>query len=84
MYVCVYYSCICVQGHSQALARVELLQRDQTNCSFFFLLRYAHLTNSSINKHSPSFSSYKETIGAGCKWPISRLREVSVSLYISI
>ena len=36
---------------------------------------YAHLTNSSINKHSPSFNSYKETVGAGSKWPIWKLRE---------
>jgi len=41
---------------------------------------YAHLTNSSINKHSPSFNSYKETVGAGSKWPISRLREVFLAL----
>lgn len=35
---------------------------------------YAHLTNTSINKHSPSYSSDKERVGPGCKWTISQLR----------
>jgi hypothetical protein len=34
---------------------------------------YSHLTNSSINKFSPSLNENKAGIGPGCKWPLSRL-----------
>lgn len=35
---------------------------------------FAHLTNTSINKHSPSYSTDKEYIGPGCKWTLTQLR----------
>ena len=35
---------------------------------------YAHLTNTSINKHSPSYSHDKERVGPGCKWTITQFR----------
>ncbi|KAJ8315411.1 hypothetical protein KUTeg_007561 [Tegillarca granosa] len=35
---------------------------------------FAHLTNTSINKHSPAYTTDKERIGPGCKWTISQLR----------
>ena len=35
---------------------------------------FAHLTNTSINKHSPSYTADKERIGPGCKWTITQLR----------
>ncbi|KAJ3304419.1 putative tubulin polyglutamylase ttll2 [Kappamyces sp. JEL0829] len=35
---------------------------------------YAHLTNTSINKHSPSLHLDKEVIGSGCKWKLDKLR----------
>ena len=35
---------------------------------------YAHLTNTSINKHSPSYNIDKERVGPGCKWTLSQLR----------
>eukprot|EP00286_Rhodomonas_abbreviata_P021046 CAMPEP_0181302426 /NCGR_PEP_ID=MMETSP1101-20121128/7994_1 /TAXON_ID=46948 /ORGANISM="Rhodomonas abbreviata, Strain Caron Lab Isolate" /LENGTH=290 /DNA_ID=CAMNT_0023407883 /DNA_START=355 /DNA_END=1224 /DNA_ORIENTATION=- len=35
---------------------------------------FSHLTNSSINKHSPSLNHHKDTVGAGCKWSLSHLR----------
>lgn len=35
---------------------------------------FAHLTNTSINKHSPSYTADKETIGPGCKWTLTQLR----------
>ena len=35
---------------------------------------YAHLTNTSINKHSPTYTSEKERVGAGCKWTLTQLR----------
>eukprot|EP00474_Spongospora_subterranea_P010246 CRZ10704.1 hypothetical protein [Spongospora subterranea] len=34
---------------------------------------YSHLTNSSINKHSPSLGQDKDGIGIGCKWTAARL-----------
>lgn len=36
--------------------------------------KFAHLTNTSINRNGPSYSTDKERIGAGCKWSISQLR----------
>eukprot|EP00949_MAST-11_sp_MAST-11-sp1_P001267 g1267.t1 len=35
---------------------------------------YAHLTNASINKHSPDLSTAKDVIGAGCKWDLRQLQ----------
>eukprot|EP00742_Colponemidia_sp_Colp-10_P009408 GILJ01010255.1.p1 GENE.GILJ01010255.1~~GILJ01010255.1.p1 ORF type:complete len:570 (-),score=77.68 GILJ01010255.1:113-1771(-) len=37
--------------------------------------KFSHLTNSSINKLSPSLETEKEGIGAGCKWMFQRLKE---------
>ena len=37
--------------------------------------KFSHLTNTSINKHSPSLSWTKEDIGPGCKWTLQKLRE---------
>ncbi|KAJ3039856.1 putative tubulin polyglutamylase ttll2, partial [Rhizophlyctis rosea] len=36
---------------------------------------FAHLTNTSINKHSPTFEEAKEGVGSGCRWEVGRLRE---------
>jgi len=36
---------------------------------------FAHLTNSSINKFSPSLDEHKDTVGSGCKWTLTRLRK---------
>ncbi|XP_062604678.1 uncharacterized protein LOC134266461 [Saccostrea cucullata] len=35
---------------------------------------FAHLTNTSINKHSPAYTTDKERIGPGCKWTLTQLR----------
>lgn len=35
---------------------------------------FSHLTNSSINKTSPSAGFDKEEVGSGCKWMLSRLK----------
>ncbi len=34
--------------------------------------RFAHLTNASVAKHSPTYGDLKDTIGAGNKWLLSR------------
>ncbi|KAJ3278337.1 putative tubulin polyglutamylase ttll2, partial [Borealophlyctis nickersoniae] len=36
---------------------------------------YSHLTNTSINKLSPTLDERKEVVGSGCRWTIHRLRE---------
>jgi len=36
--------------------------------------RFSHLTNTSINKTGPHYSTEKESIGVGCKWTLSQLR----------
>ncbi len=35
---------------------------------------FSHLTNTSINKHSPMYGADKEGIGLGCKWTLTQLR----------
>ncbi|KND03653.1 uncharacterized protein SPPG_01124 [Spizellomyces punctatus DAOM BR117] len=35
---------------------------------------YAHLTNTSINKFSPSLSHEKDEVGSGCRWTLGKLR----------
>ena len=36
--------------------------------------KFSHLTNSSINKYSPSLNAQKGIIGAGSKWTFDQLR----------
>ncbi|KAJ3170874.1 putative tubulin polyglutamylase ttll2 [Irineochytrium annulatum] len=36
--------------------------------------RFSHLTNTSINKFSPTLNVTKEGVGSGCKWDFKRLR----------
>ncbi|KAL5262629.1 hypothetical protein ACHWQZ_G008131 [Mnemiopsis leidyi] len=36
--------------------------------------KFAHLTNTSINRNGPCYNVEKERVGAGCKWTISQLR----------
>ncbi|KAM4694969.1 putative tubulin polyglutamylase TTLL2 isoform 1-T2 [Discoglossus pictus] len=36
--------------------------------------KYAHLTNTSINKNSISYSATKEGVGQGCKWTLGQFR----------
>ena len=35
--------------------------------------KFSHLTNSSINKHSPLLRTVKRVVGDGAKWPFARL-----------
>ncbi|XP_071819355.1 uncharacterized protein [Apostichopus japonicus] len=35
---------------------------------------FSHLTNTSINKFSPSYTTDKERVGQGCKWTLTMLR----------
>ncbi|XP_063078388.1 probable tubulin polyglutamylase TTLL2 [Engraulis encrasicolus] len=44
---------------------------------------YSHLTNTSINKLGPFYSTDKEHIGEGCKWTLSKFRCFLQSLGIN-
>lgn len=35
---------------------------------------FSHLTNTSINKYGPAYSTDKERVGPGCKWTLTQLR----------
>ena len=35
---------------------------------------FSHLTNTSINKLGPSYTTFKEGVGPGCKWSLTMLR----------
>ena len=35
---------------------------------------FSHLTNTTINKSGPQYSTEKESIGVGCKWTLSQFR----------
>ncbi|MEE6475495.1 hypothetical protein FKM82_010769 [Ascaphus truei] len=43
---------------------------------------YAHLTNTSINKYSTSYTADKERIGSGCKWTLGQFRSYLRSLEV--
>jgi len=59
--------------YKDGLVRFGTEKYDASNSSDLSNL-FSHLTNSSINKYSPSLSSEKEVIGAGCKWDFHQLR----------
>jgi tubulin polyglutamylase TTLL2 len=44
---------------------------------------FSHLTNTSINKLSPSLESEKEDVGAGCKWTLKKLKSYFQSRGVS-
>ncbi|XP_074654563.1 uncharacterized protein LOC141908414 [Tubulanus polymorphus] len=71
LYVCVpsfhpLYAYICQEG----IARFSTEKFDLENLDNVF----SHLTNTSINKFSPSYTAEKRCIGAGCKWTLTQLR----------
>lgn len=37
--------------------------------------QFSHLTNTSINKHGPSYAADKAYVGVGCKWTLTQLRQ---------
>ncbi|KAJ3110820.1 putative tubulin polyglutamylase ttll2 [Phlyctochytrium bullatum] len=44
--------------------------------------RFSHLTNTSINKLSPTLNIPKSGVGLGCKWDLCRLRDYCQSMNI--
>lgn len=54
----------------EGIVRFSTEKYDMSNLNNIF----SHLTNTSINKHSPSYTTDKERIGPGCKWTLTQLR----------
>ncbi|KAI8925680.1 tubulin-tyrosine ligase family-domain-containing protein [Entophlyctis helioformis] len=64
------YSPLTVYLYDDGLARFATSRYDMSSLKN----RFSHLTNTSINKFSPTLDTNKDEIGPGCKWQFSRLR----------
>lgn len=60
----------CVYIYHEGLVRFSTEKFDLTSTDNVF----SHLTNTSINKFGPSYSTEKDRVGVGCKWSLSQLR----------
>lgn len=56
--------------HEEGLVRFSTDKYDLDRLGNLF----SHLTNTSINKHSPMYAADKDQIGSGCKWTLTQLR----------
>ena len=63
------YHPLTVYLYKEGLARFSSTKYDLSDLNN----KYSHLTNSSINKFSPSHGVEKEVIGSGCKWTFQQL-----------
>ncbi|KAJ3156775.1 putative tubulin polyglutamylase ttll2 [Geranomyces michiganensis] len=63
------YNPLVIYLNTEGLARFATVPYTTTSTDV-----YAHLTNTSINKHSPWLEDEKDEIGAGCRWTFARLR----------
>uniref|UniRef100_UPI003AAFB2A0 probable tubulin polyglutamylase TTLL2 n=1 Tax=Centroberyx gerrardi TaxID=166262 RepID=UPI003AAFB2A0 len=71
IYVCVKsFHPLTVYMHQEGLVRFAT---EKYNLSSLNNL-YAHLTNTSINKFGPFYTTNKERVGQGCKWTMSKFR----------
>lgn len=61
--------------HEEGIARFSTEKFDLNSTKNVF----AHLTNTSINKHSPGYTTDKERVGPGCKWTLTQLRHYFLS-----
>uniref|UniRef100_A0A8C5PGA5 Tubulin tyrosine ligase like 2 n=1 Tax=Leptobrachium leishanense TaxID=445787 RepID=A0A8C5PGA5_9ANUR len=71
IYVCV--TCFCpltIYVYQEGLVRFAT-EKFSLNCLDNI---FAHLTNTSINKYSTSYTAEKERIGSGCKWTFAQFR----------
>eukprot|EP00045_Choanoeca_perplexa_P008858 m.83119 g.83119 ORF g.83119 m.83119 type:complete len:442 (-) comp14646_c0_seq6:270-1595(-) len=60
-----------VYMYKKGLARFGTAKYDTSDMTNL----YSHLTNTSINKFSPTLEAQKDGIGAGCKWSLIQLRQ---------
>ncbi|KAL8619043.1 hypothetical protein ACOMHN_020741 [Nucella lapillus] len=64
-----------VYVHEEGIVRFSTEKFDLSSTKNIF----AHLTNTSINKHSPGYTEDKERVGPGCKWTLTELRRYFLS-----
>ncbi|KAJ3402614.1 putative tubulin polyglutamylase ttll2 [Chytriomyces hyalinus] len=71
-YVCVRsFNPLNIYLYNEGLTRFATAPYDMQNLTN----QFSHLTNTSINKLSPTLNDSKEGVGAGCKWTLGKLRE---------
>nr|XP_002125626.1 probable tubulin polyglutamylase TTLL1 [Ciona intestinalis] len=71
IYVCVpSFQPLTIYMYQEGIVRFGTDKFDLNQLSNIF----SHLTNTSINKYGPSYSTDKERVGPGCKWTLSQLR----------
>ncbi|XP_056419326.1 probable tubulin polyglutamylase TTLL2 [Hyla sarda] len=79
IYVCV--TCFCpltIYIYQEGLVRFATEKFSLSSLDNIF----AHLTNTSINKYSTSYSADKERVGSGCKWTLGQFRSYLRSLEV--
>lgn len=79
IYVCV--TCFCpltIYNYQEGLVRFATEKFNLNSLDNIF----AHLTNTSINKYSTSYSTGKERVGSGCKWTLGQFRSYLRSLEV--
>ncbi|KAJ8396213.1 hypothetical protein AAFF_G00020800 [Aldrovandia affinis] len=71
VYVCVRsFHPLTIYIHQEGLVRFATEKYNLTSLGNL----YAHLTNTSINKFGPFYTTDKERVGQGCKWTMSKFR----------
>nr|CAB3267353.1 probable tubulin polyglutamylase TTLL1 [Phallusia mammillata] len=71
IYVCVpSFQPLTIYMYQEGIARFSTDKFDLNQLNNVF----SHLTNTSINKYGPAYSTDKERVGPGCKWTLSQLR----------
>ena len=63
------YNPLIIYFYEEGLTRFATSRYDMSDVKNL----YSHLTNTSINKFSPTLETNKEEIGSGCRWKIARL-----------
>ncbi|XP_075056807.1 putative tubulin polyglutamylase TTLL2 [Mixophyes fleayi] len=79
IYVCV--TCFCpltIYVYQEGLVRFATEKFNLSSLDNIF----SHLTNTSINKYSTSYTADKERVGSGCKWTFSQFRSYLRSLEV--
>ncbi|XP_063775839.1 probable tubulin polyglutamylase TTLL2 [Pseudophryne corroboree] len=79
IYVCV--TCFCpltIYVYQEGLVRFATEKFNLSSLDNIF----AHLTNTSINKYSTSYTADKERVGSGCKWTFGQFRSYLRSLEV--
>nr|XP_055042634.1 probable tubulin polyglutamylase TTLL2 [Misgurnus anguillicaudatus]XP_055042635.1 probable tubulin polyglutamylase TTLL2 [Misgurnus anguillicaudatus] len=71
IYVCVKsFSPLVIYMHQEGLVRFGTEKYSLASLDNL----YSHLTNTSINKFGLCYTAYKEQVGRGCKWTMSKFR----------